>query len=76
MFLVYFVSVTLIGGWVTDWMNDGVFGEGFSFFNHWVPGVPVLIERGLTAIHCAAWLQSLIIDGIVAGVGAVLCFLP
>ena len=76
MFLVYFVSVTLIGGWVTDWMNDGVFGEGFSFFNRWVPGLPVLIERGLTAINCAAWLQSLIIDGMVAGVGAVLGFLP
>ena len=76
MFLVYFVSVTLIGGGVTDWMNEGVFGEGFSFFGHWVPGIPVWIESGLTAIHCAEWLQSLIIDGIVAGVGAVLGFLP
>jgi ferrous iron transport protein B len=42
----------------------------------WVPGVPVLIERGLNAINCADWLQGLILDGIVAGVGAVLGFVP
>lgn len=42
----------------------------------WVPGVPVLVEKGLDAIGCADWLKSLIIDGIVAGVGAVLGFVP
>ncbi len=42
----------------------------------WVPGIPVLITNGLTAINCAPWLQSLIVDGIVAGVGAVLGFVP
>ena len=41
-----------------------------------VPGIPVLIENGLEAIHCAPWLQGLILDGIVAGVGAVLGFVP
>ncbi len=45
-------------------------------FGIWVPGIPVLIENGLTAINCADWLQSLILDGIVAGVGAVLGFVP
>jgi len=42
----------------------------------WVPGVPVLIENLLDAVHCADWLKSLILDGIVAGVGAVLGFVP
>ena len=42
----------------------------------WVPGVPVLVENGLTAVGCADWLQGLILDGIVAGVGGVLGFVP
>ena len=42
----------------------------------WVPGIPVLVENGLNAIHCAAWLQDLLLNGIVAGVGAVLGFVP
>lgn len=42
----------------------------------WVPGIPVLIETGLDAVHTADWLKGLILDGIVAGVGAVLGFVP
>lgn len=42
----------------------------------WVPGIPVFVEEGLTAINCADWLQNLILDGIVGGVGAVLGFVP
>ncbi|MBR3296177.1 MAG: ferrous iron transporter B [Clostridia bacterium] len=42
----------------------------------WVPGIPVLVEKGLDAINCADWLKGLILDGIVAGVGAVLGFVP
>lgn len=76
MFLVYFVSVTTIGGMVTDLVNDGIFGEGFSFFGSFVPGIPVLVEQGLTAIGCADWLQGLILDGMIGGVGAVLGFVP
>lgn len=141
MWIVYYVSVTTVGGWATDWANDGVFGDGFFLFGHgkaayeeaagdfetasavleayeageasvdiededgnvtetieindqtvadaeaveepaqgdygwWIPGVPVLVESGLTAINCADWLQALILDGIVAGVGAVLGFVP
>ncbi|WP_407436806.1 ferrous iron transporter B [Treponema sp.] len=45
-------------------------------FGIWVPGVPALIESGLDAIGCADWLKGLILDGIVAGVGAVLGFVP
>ncbi len=42
----------------------------------WVPGIPALVSSGLEAIHCADWLSGLILDGIVAGVGAVLGFVP
>ena len=155
MFIVYFVSVTTVGTWATDWANDGVFGDGFHLlgigtadyeeaaeayavpgavveafeaaaeeagldpaeatdltaearlyddegnleetipvtyssykeaaaleepdpaaYGVWVPGIPVLLKDGLTAIHCADWLQGLILDGIVGGVGAVLGFVP
>ena len=146
MWLVYYVSVTTVGGWATDWANDGVFGDGWHLYGIgtssyedaaadfsradqivaavdedgnvtsvdivddedkvietvkisdsvvadaekvveagepdpaeygvWVPGVPVIIESGLDAIGCAGWLKGLILDGIVAGVGAVLGFVP
>ena len=76
MFLVYFISVTTVGTWVTDFTNDGLFGDGFNFFGLFVPGIPVLLGNGLSAINCAPWLSSLILDGIVAGVGAVLGFVP
>ncbi len=77
MFLVYYVSVTTVGSWATDWVNDGVFGEGFRLAGLVeVPGIPVLVEGALSAIGCAGWLQGLILDGIVAGVGAVLGFVP
>ena len=66
MFIVYYVSVSTVGGFVTDWTNDVLFGEI----------IPPAIESGLNAIGCAAWLQGLILDGIVAGVGAVLGFVP
>lgn len=42
----------------------------------WIPGIPVLAEIGLDAINCSEWLSGLILDGIVAGVGAVLGFVP
>ena len=42
----------------------------------WVPGIPVLVEKGLEAVNCSEWLSGLILDGIVAGVGAVLGFVP
>ena len=66
MFVVYYVSVTTVGTLVTDWTNDVLFGEWI------IPGV----TGGLEAVHCAPWLTSLISDGIVGGVGAVLGFVP
>ena len=77
MFIVYYVSVTTVGGWATDWANDGVFGDGWSLFGLVdVPGVPIIVGNLLDAVNCAPWLEGLILDGIVAGVGAVLGFVP
>lgn len=79
MWLVYYISVTTVGTWATDWANDGVFGDGWHLFgieSLFVPSVPSIIESGLNAIGCADWLKGLILDGIVAGVGAVLGFVP
>lgn len=78
MYLVYYVSVTTVGTYVTDWTNDGLFGDGFSLFGTetWIPGIPVIAEAALDAIGCADWLKGLVIDGIIGGVGAVLGFVP
>ena len=66
MWFVYYISVTTVGTFVTDWTNDVLFGEI----------VPPAVEGFLSAVGCADWLQGLILDGIVAGVGAVLGFVP
>ncbi|MEG0904410.1 MAG: ferrous iron transport protein B [Lachnospiraceae bacterium] len=66
MFIVYFVSVTTVGSFLTDWTNDTLFGE-------WI--IPA-IKSGLEAIQCADWLTGLLVDGIISGVGAVLGFVP
>ena len=64
--LVYYISVTTVGDVVTSWTNDVLFGEI----------IPPMVENFLVSVGCAQWLQSLILDGIVAGVGAVLGFVP
>lgn len=66
MFIVYYVSVSTVGDILTGWTNDTLFGEWI------IPGV----TGGLEAIGCADWLTSLVADGIVGGVGAVLGFVP
>lgn len=66
MFLVYYVSVTTVGAFVTDWTNDTLFGEWI------IPGAQSFFEN----IGCADWLTGLIVDGIISGVGAVLGFVP
>ena len=76
MFLVYFISVSTVGTWVTDFTNDGLFGDGFTVGGYFVEGLPSLVSRGLTAAESPAWLHGLIVDGIVGGVGAVLGFVP
>jgi ferrous iron transport protein B len=102
IFAIYFISVTTVGAWVTDWTNEGLFGEGWHLrgagafaeaeeafaggilaekprpedFGLWIPGIPALAERGLEALGTAEWLNSLILNGIIGGVGAVLGFVP
>ena len=76
IFLIYYISVSTVGTWMTDFMNDGVFGEGFELFGRSFAGIPVIVEALLNELNCAGWLQSLILDGIIGGVGAVLGFVP
>lgn len=165
MFLVYYISWTTVGTFVTDWMNDGVFGDGWHLtgqseyddamndfaaeyiwtrdvvdtvnaaaaddavgakelqsamtngdyaafeeaytsygdslakdgydisyavndaftsqnvpqpldYGIYVPGIPTITEHALDSINCADWLKSLVVDGIIGGVGAVLGFVP
>ncbi|MCI8597828.1 MAG: ferrous iron transport protein B [Lachnospiraceae bacterium] len=66
MWIVYYISVTSVGAIATDWTNDVLFGEI----------IPPAIENVLVSVGCAEWLQGLILDGIVGGVGAVLGFVP
>ncbi len=66
MWFVYYISVTTVGTFVTDWTNDVLFGDI----------IPPAVEGFLTSINCADWLQGLIVDGIIGGVGAVLGFVP
>ena len=65
---------------VSNYLNTD-YKEGYgapdaATYGVWVPGIPVLIGNGLDAINCADWLNGLILDGVVAGVGAVLGFVP
>lgn len=66
MFLMYYISISTLGGWLTDWTNDTLFGT-------WITNAA---NAGLKAIGSPAWLQSLLVDGIIGGVGTVLGFVP
>ena len=66
MWFVYYISMATVGAMATDWTNDVLFGDV----------VPPAITSFLEGIGCADWLISLIVDGIVGGVGAVLGFVP
>ncbi|WP_282191963.1 ferrous iron transporter B, partial [Adlercreutzia caecimuris] len=114
MFLVYYISVSTVGTLVTDWANDGLFGDGWLYTNTeaydaaveefegvletaegaaafeageieepdpadyglYHAGVPVVVGGWLEAAGAAPWVQSLVLDGIIAGVGAVIGFIP
>ena len=66
MWGVYYVAVSSLGGIVTDWTNDTLFGE-------WIqPGVQSLMENA----GCSDWLVSLVVDGIIGGIGAPIGFAP
>ncbi|HEL1980918.1 TPA: ferrous iron transport protein B [Streptococcus suis] len=66
MWLTYFLSIQTVGTIGTDWVNDVLFGEL----------VPGLIQANLDRFEIAGWLQSLVLDGIIAGCGAILGFVP
>ena len=114
MFLVYYISVSTVGTIVTDWANDGLFGDGWLYtgteqyeaaveefegiletdegvaafeaggleepdpadYGLYLVGVPVVVGGWLESIGAAPWVQSLVLDGIIAGVGAVIGFIP
>ncbi len=88
MMLVYTLSIGTLGSWTVTFMNDGLFGSfkdldpeffGYPLFSNWV-SIPELLDRFLIGADgtpvIAQWLYSLIQDGIVGGVGAVLGFVP
>ncbi len=66
MWLVYYISIQTIGTMGTDWVNDSLFGEI----------IPGAASGLMNSLGTADWLQSLVLDGVIAGVGAVLGFLP
>ncbi len=66
MFCIFWVAMGPLGSFLVDWVNDVLFGE-------WIIGA---VERGLEAVSAAPWLVGLIDDGILAGVGAVIGFIP
>lgn len=66
MFVIYYLSITTVGTMMTDWVNDVLFAEI----------IPPAVEGWLVSLNTAPWLQSLLLDGVIAGVGAVLGFLP
>ncbi|MBE6721220.1 MAG: ferrous iron transport protein B [Ruminococcaceae bacterium] len=66
MLLVYTISMSTVGKLVTDWTNDTLFGDV----------IPPAVQGWLSSIGCADWLNSLIVDGVIGGVGSVLGFVP
>ena len=76
MFGVYYLAISSFGTSMTDWVNDNLFGDGWDFFGAAMPSVPALFEGWLSAAGASDMVISLVCDGIVAGVGAVLGFIP
>ena len=76
MFGVYCLAISTFGTSMTDWVNDNLFGDGWELFGAAMPSVPALFEGWLAAAGASDMVISLVCDGIVAGVGAVLGFIP
>lgn len=66
IFIMYYISVTTVGTWMTDWTNDVLFGKI----------VPNALTSLCSTLGVADWMQHLLIDGVVGGVGTVLGFVP
>lgn len=76
MWLVYYLAISTFGTAGTDWVNDNLFGDGFELFGASFPSIPMLFESLLTSLGASDLVIGLVNDGIVAGVGAVLGFIP
>ena len=76
MFGVYYLAISTFGTAMTDWVNDNLFGDGWELLGAAMPSVPALFEGWLSAAGASDMVISLVCDGIVAGVGAVLGFIP
>ncbi len=76
MFVVYYIAVSTVGDWGTVWANDEVFGEGWELFGMAIPSIPAVVEGWLAAAGASDMVSSLVLDGIVGGVGSVLGFIP
>ena len=76
MFGVYYLAISTFGTSMTYWVNDNLFGDGWELFGAAMPSVPALFEGWLAAAGASDMVISLVCDGIVAGVGAVLGFIP
>lgn len=66
MALVYYISIATVGTWATDWIND-------VFVDEWAKGG---MTTFLESVHASNWIISLVVDGIIGGIGAPLGFLP
>ncbi|MDO4218638.1 MAG: ferrous iron transport protein B [Synergistaceae bacterium] len=76
MFFVYYISISLVGGWTTKWINATLLGKGAYLGSHWIQGLPLVLSNLFTKWNVSAILSDLVIKGILAGCGAVLSFLP
>ena len=76
MFLVYYIAISTVGTNATDWVNDNLFGDGWELFGMSMPSIPAAVEGWLTSIGASSITTSLVVDGVIGGVGSVLGFIP
>ncbi|MDY2777757.1 MAG: ferrous iron transport protein B [Collinsella sp.] len=76
MFAVYWLAISTFGTAGTDWVNDNLFGDGWELFGTAMPSIPEAVGGWLESIGASDLVTGLVVDGAVAGVGAVLGFIP
>ena len=76
MFLVYYISVSTVGAWLSEIIGEGLFGMGIYAFGRHIPSVPMLLESVLTHAGVSAWTRSLVLEGLLGGLGTLLGFVP
>lgn len=73
---VYWLAISTVGTAATDWVNDNLFADGWKFFGMAMPSIPAVVTGWLEAAGASGLVTSLVVDGVVAGVGAILGFVP